>query len=64
MKVGLAALFVVSVLGGGCSGINASQSVSPATFLLPGLLKADPGPEDSTAPLPEVESALQFAALQ
>jgi hypothetical protein len=28
----------------GCSGINASKSVSPATFLLPGLLQADPAP--------------------
>jgi hypothetical protein len=25
----------------GCSGINSSQSVSPATFFLPGLLKND-----------------------
>ena len=29
-------------LCGGCSGINTSQSVSPATFFLPGLLKAGP----------------------
>jgi hypothetical protein len=26
----------------GCGGINASQSVSPASFFLPGVLKADP----------------------
>jgi len=26
----------------GCSGINASGSVSPASFFLPGLLRADP----------------------
>jgi len=32
-------------LGAGCSGINMSPSVSPATFLLPGLLKADPPPQ-------------------
>ncbi|HOW80412.1 MAG TPA: hypothetical protein P5037_03350 [Candidatus Paceibacterota bacterium] len=30
--------------GAGCSGINHTQSVSPATFLLPGLLRADPPP--------------------
>ena len=30
------------LLSAGCSGINASKSVSPATFLLPGLLQADP----------------------
>jgi len=38
------------LLGAGCSGINMSKSVSPATFLLPGLLKADPPPA-----LPELE---------
>jgi hypothetical protein len=27
----------VTLLGGGCSGINASKSVSPLDFLLPGL---------------------------
>jgi hypothetical protein len=30
------------VLGAGCSGINASQSVSPASFFLPGLGQAPP----------------------
>ena len=29
----------VALLGAGCGGINASQSVSPASFLLPGILK-------------------------
>jgi hypothetical protein len=29
----------------GCSGINSSHSVSPASFFLPGLLKADPPPD-------------------
>jgi len=36
----------------GCSGVNASHSVSPATFLLPGLLKTappKPAPTDATA---------------
>jgi len=61
-KVG-AAFFILAILVGGCSGINSSHSISPATFLLPGLLKADPGPVDSTAPLPEVETALQVAAV-
>jgi hypothetical protein len=32
------------LLGAGCGGINATQSVSPATFFLPGLLQADPPP--------------------
>jgi hypothetical protein len=36
---GLLPLLLVTA---GCSGIHASHSVSPASFLLPGLLKADP----------------------
>ena len=43
-------------LGAGCSGINASHSVSPASFLIPGLLKVEPPPADPNAPLP-AESA-------
>ena len=35
-------LTAVALLGAGCGGINASQSVSPASFFLPGLLKACP----------------------
>ena len=32
------------LLEAGCSGINTTQSVSPATFLVPALLQADPAP--------------------
>jgi hypothetical protein len=32
------------LLVAGCGGINASKSVSPLDFFLPGLLKADPPP--------------------
>jgi hypothetical protein len=36
-------MFVALALGcAGCSGVNASQSVSPASFFLPGILKAEP----------------------
>jgi hypothetical protein len=39
------ALFPALLLAtAGCSGINASKSVSPLDFFLPGLLKADPPP--------------------
>ena len=39
------ALFPLAlVICAGCSGINTSQSISPASFLLPGLLQADPPP--------------------
>lgn len=36
----------------GCSGINSTQSVSPASFFLPGLLKND-APTNAPALIPE-----------
>ncbi len=48
----LAATLAASSLVAGCSGINTTQSVSPATFLLPGLLKVErprPNPTDPAA---------------
>ncbi len=36
--------FAASALFSGCGGFSGSHSVSPATILLPGLLKADPAP--------------------
>jgi hypothetical protein len=37
----------------GCGGINASHTVSPASFFLPGLLQADPKqPSSETVPQP------------
>ena len=42
--VRLAAGGSLLVLSAGCSGINASRALSPATFLLPGLMQADPAP--------------------
>jgi hypothetical protein len=41
------------ILCAGCGGISASRSVSPASFFLPGLLKAEPKlptPDDSVPP--------------
>jgi hypothetical protein len=43
-------LAFLTLFGAGCSGINAGTSVSPASFFLPGLLKADP-PATTNAPL-------------
>lgn len=37
-------LVFVAALFSGCGGFNGSHTVSPATILLPGLLKADPVP--------------------
>jgi hypothetical protein len=49
------------VLTAGCSGINSSHSVSPASFFLPGFLKAEPPPAAQDAPLPEVMTSKQVA---
>jgi len=49
----LAMLMVLALFGAGCSGINASQSISPASFFLPGLLKAGPPSTNAPAALPE-----------
>ena len=52
-SIRLATLVVsLAFLGAGCSGINASRTVSPATFLLPGLMQntpAQPVPVDLSA---------------
>jgi hypothetical protein len=48
----LAMLLALALGGTGCGGINASQSVSPASFLLPGLLKADPRATNAPAAAP------------
>ncbi len=41
-------LLVVAALCGGCSGINASKSVSPLDFLLPGLHMRNDTPAPAT----------------
>ncbi len=56
-----AVLVAVVSLGAGCSGINVTKSVSPATFLLPGLLKADPPPADPDRELPADEPGIEVA---
>ena len=48
----LAMLALPAILGTGCSGINAGGSVSPASFFLPGLLKADLPSTNAPAALP------------
>ena len=51
--LGRAGLLAVIALGAGCSGIHASKSISPATFLLPGLMKNDaPAAQDSMPAAP------------
>jgi hypothetical protein len=47
----LAMLVATLALGAGCGGFHASKSVSPATFLLPGLMKNQtPATQDSVIP--------------
>jgi len=50
----------LALFGAGCGGINASQSVSPASFFLPGILKADP-PVATNAPVAVSDMSNQFA---
>jgi len=48
-------------LGAGCGGITASHSISPASFFLPGLLKADPPPANPDADFPADEPVKELA---
>jgi len=53
-------LAFMTLWGAGCSGINAGGSVSPASFFLPGLMKADP-PAGAPAPVAVVVPLNQLA---
>ena len=58
--LGRAWLLAVIALGAGCSGINASKSVSPLDFLLPGLIKNEtPASHDSIPVVPPGELLAQ-----
>jgi hypothetical protein len=46
----LAIPVALALVGAGCSGINASGGVSPASFFLPGIMRADP-PATTNAPV-------------
>jgi hypothetical protein len=57
-------LAALAFLGAGCSGINASQSVSPLDFFLPGaghFLKADPSPTNAPVSFPEISTEVASA---
>jgi hypothetical protein len=58
----LGMVLLLAALGTGCSGINASHSVSPATFLIPGLLKAEPQVETLDPTLPSIAPPKQVAS--
>jgi len=56
----LASAALLGVAGAltGCSGINASHSVSPASFFLPGLIQHDPPPAQPAGEAPVEQVAL------
>jgi hypothetical protein len=56
----LTLLAVLPLAGAGCSGINASQSVSPASFFLPGLIRND-APTNPPALTPEISNEIASA---
>ncbi|HVU07011.1 MAG TPA: hypothetical protein VHG89_00540 [Verrucomicrobiae bacterium] len=55
-----AAIFVaLALFATGCGGVNAGTTVSPATFLLPGILKTDT--PTTNAPVAATEISKEFA---
>jgi hypothetical protein len=59
--VWLAIPAAVALFSAGCSGINASQSVSPLDFLLPGaghFLKVDPPPTNTPVLFSEISTEI------
>jgi len=48
----------------GCGGFSASPSVSPASFFLPGLIKADPQMRPSDGTQPATQPVKQVAQAQ
>jgi hypothetical protein len=55
----LAMLAALALFSAGCAGINASESVSPIDFFLPGaghFLKADPPATNAPALFPEIST--------
>jgi len=57
------ALLLAAGLVTGCSGINTSHSVSPATFLLPGLIQVTPPAETNEESAPAWTPVSQIARL-
>jgi hypothetical protein len=57
----LAIIPALGLLSTGCSGINASGSVSPATFLLPGFGKARTDEVQPAAPISPPEAVQTLA---
>jgi hypothetical protein len=59
----LAILLTPGLLGAGCSGINATGTMSPATFFLPGLGQTQRPAPASPVPLPPAADLLLARSL-
>ncbi|MGA2867238.1 MAG: hypothetical protein ABSF95_22395 [Verrucomicrobiota bacterium] len=57
----LALIPALALLGAGCGGLQASHSISPATFLLPGLMQADPPAAQPDQARPAAEPCRELA---
>jgi len=51
----VATIPAILLVATGCGGFSGSHSVSPASFLLPGLMQADPPQESEKDPLPSAK---------
>jgi hypothetical protein len=60
LRLAMLAMFALCVAG--CAGIHQSGSVSPATFFLPGIMKAGPPKTGNPVSLPE--PAKEFASVK
>jgi len=55
-------LAMFALCAAGCSGVHQSGSVSPATFFLPGIMKAEPPKTVNPVSLPD--PAKEFACVK
>ncbi len=58
----LALLAAAALVSGGCGGLNASKTVSPLDFLLPGILYANP--PQTNAPVELVKNPVEVASVR
>jgi hypothetical protein len=60
LVAGTTSVALIALVGSGCSGINASKSISPLDFILPGLMQnvpATPAISDTINAPPELAQA-------
>jgi len=55
--------FILTLFMTGCSGVNASRSVSPLDFLLPGLVGNKPAPDSKPLP-PKTAPGIEVAQVR